>query len=144
MTFSPILGPGIPPFAPSEGPPPRTTFAFFRWAIRGAWWGIAWAVFWSVLVGSLEAISATLLGMIIDGVAATSPADFATDLAPLFVIFAVYYLILRPVIFGMNTAAASIRLEPNLFPLILSRLHRWTIGQAVTFFDNDFAGRIAQ
>ena len=144
MTFSPILGPAIPPFAPSEGPPPQTTLAFFRWAIRGAWWGIAWAVFWSVLVGSLEAISATLLGRIIDGVAATSPANFATDLAPLFVIFAVYYLVLRPVIFGMNTAAASIRLEPNLFPLILSRLHRWTIGQAVTFFDNDFAGRIAQ
>jgi ATP-binding cassette subfamily B protein len=44
----------------------------------------------------------------------------------------------------MNTAAASVRLEPNLFPLILSRIHRWTMGQAVTFFDNDFAGRIAQ
>lgn len=144
MTFSPILGPAIPPFAPSDGPPPGTTLAFFRWAIRGAWSGILWAAFWSVLVGSLEAISATLLGMIIDGVAATSPANFATDLAPLFVVFAVYYLVLRPVIFGMNTAAASIRLEPNLFPLILSRLHRWTIGQAVTFFDNDFAGRIAQ
>jgi ATP-binding cassette subfamily B protein len=28
--------------------------------------------------------------------------------------------------------------------LVLSRLHRWTLGQAVTFFDNDFAGRIAQ
>jgi ATP-binding cassette subfamily B protein len=27
---------------------------------------------------------------------------------------------------------------------VLSRLHRWTLGQAVTFFDNDFAGRIAQ
>jgi ATP-binding cassette subfamily B protein len=44
----------------------------------------------------------------------------------------------------MNTAASSVRLEPNLFPLILSRLHRYTMGQAVTFFDNDFAGRIAQ
>jgi ATP-binding cassette subfamily B protein len=29
-------------------------------------------------------------------------------------------------------------------PLVLSRLHRWTMGHAVTFFDNDFAGRIAQ
>jgi ATP-binding cassette subfamily B protein len=29
-------------------------------------------------------------------------------------------------------------------PLVLSRLHRFTLGQAVTFFDNDFAGRIAQ
>ena len=33
---------------------------------------------------------------------------------------------------------------PNVLPLVLSRLHRWTLGQAVTFFDNDFAGRIAQ
>ena len=47
-------------------------------------------------------------------------------------------------LFGINTSATSITIEPNLFPLILSRMHRWTIGQAVTFFDNDFAGRIAQ
>ena len=67
-----------------------------------------------------------------------------TDLGPLVAVFALYYLIIRPAAFGMNTAAASIRLEPNLFPLILSRMHRWTMGQAVTFFDNDFAGRIAQ
>jgi ATP-binding cassette subfamily B protein len=32
---------------------------------------------------------------------------------------------------------------PNVYPLVQSRLHRWTMGQAVTFFDNDFAGRIA-
>ena len=144
MSLSPILGPMIPPFAVAEGGPPAKTWAFFRWALRGAWWGIAWASFWSVLVGSLEAISATLLGRIVDGVAATDPTRIATDLAPLFAIFALYYLVVRPVIFGMNTAAASIRLEPNLFPLILSRMHRWTMGQAVTFFDNDFAGRIAQ
>jgi ATP-binding cassette, subfamily B, bacterial len=31
-----------------------------------------------------------------------------------------------------------------VLPLVLSRLHRWTMGHAVTFFDNDFAGRIAQ
>ena len=40
--------------------------------------------------------------------------------------------------------SSSIVVEPNLFPLILSRIHRWTLGQPVTFFDNDFAGRIAQ
>ena len=34
--------------------------------------------------------------------------------------------------------------SPNIFNLILSRLHRWTLGQSVTFFENDFAGRIAQ
>ncbi len=144
MSFSPILGPDIPAFARADTAPPPRVWAFFGWALQGAWAGIIWASFWSVLVGSLEAISATLLGRIIDGVAATNPAHIVADLGPLFAVFAVYYLLVRPVIFGMNTAAASIRLEPNLFPLILSRLHRWTIGQAVTFFDNDFAGRIAQ
>ena len=144
MRMSPILGPRIPPFAVAEGGPPTRTWAFFRWALRGAWWGIAWAALWSVVVGSFEAVSATLLGRIIDGVAATTPSRLLTDLGPLVAIFAIYYLIIRPAAFGMNTAAAAIRLEPNLFPLILSRMHRWTMGQAVTFFDNDFAGRIAQ
>jgi ATP-binding cassette subfamily B protein len=144
VSFSPILGPEIPAFQRADTAPPPKVWAFFGWALKGAWKGIIWASFWSVLVGSLEAISATLLGRIIDAVAGTTPATIVTDLGPLFAVFAVYYLIVRPVIFGMNTAAASIRLEPNLFPLILSRIHRWTIGQAVTFFDNDFAGRIAQ
>ncbi len=144
MTFSPILGPQIPPFAPAVTAPPQTTFAFFRWALRGAWAGITWASFWSVAVGSLEAVSATFLGMIIDAVANSNKDTIFIDHGALLAGFAIYYLILRPVLFGMNTAAASVRLEPNLFPLILSRLHRYTIGQAVTFFDNDFAGRIAQ
>ena len=77
-------------------------------------------------------------------VAGADPAHMLRDLGLLIGAFCAYYLVVRPLILGMNTAAASIRLEPNLFPLILSRLHRWTIGQAVTFFDNDFAGRIAQ
>lgn len=144
MTFSPILGPQIPPFAPAVTVPPQTTFAFFRWALRGAWAGITWASFWSVAVGSLEAVSATFLGLIIDAIANADRASVFVDHGALLAGFAIYYLIIRPALFGMNTAAASVRLEPNLFPLILSRLHRYTIGQAVTFFDNDFAGRIAQ
>lgn len=144
MGFSPVLGPEIPPFARAESPPPGRVWPFFRWALRGAWRGIAWAAFWSVLVGSFEAISATLLGLIIDNLAGTEPSRLWQDLGLLFGLFAFYYIVARPVVFGLNTAAAAIRLEPNLFPLILSRLHRYTIGQAVTFFDNDFAGRIAQ
>ncbi|MFV2038114.1 MAG: ABC transporter ATP-binding protein, partial [Paracoccaceae bacterium] len=46
--------------------------------------------------------------------------------------------------FGVSAAANGIVVGPNVTPLVLSRLHRWTLQQAVTFFDNDFAGRIAQ
>ncbi len=144
MSFSPIFGPEIPPFEPAKTPPPQSMPRFFVWALRGAWAGIIWATFWSVMVGSLEAVTATFLGRIVDTLAVANPATALVDQAWLLIAFAAYYLILRPFLFGMNTAAASVRLEPNLFPLILSRLHRYTMGQAVTFFDNDFAGRIAQ
>jgi ATP-binding cassette subfamily B protein len=140
-----ILGPEIPPFAPAATPPPQRLWPFMAWSLKGAWAGIIWAAFWSAAAGSFEAISATILGHIVDA-AATAP-DVATAVSDHWLLgafFLGFYLFLRPLVLGLNTAAASIRLEPNIFPLILSRLHRYTIGQAVTFFDNDFAGRIAQ
>jgi ATP-binding cassette subfamily B protein len=139
-----ILGPNIAPFRPASSTPPQTTWAFFRWAVEGAWPGILWATFWSAAAGSLEAISATILGRVVDAANTTAPEAVFRDHFWLFALFLGFYLILRPTVFGISTSATSITLEPNLFPLILSRIHRWTIGQAVTFFDNDFAGRIAQ
>jgi ATP-binding cassette, subfamily B, bacterial len=144
MSFSPLLGPDIPPFAPADSTPPPSLPRFFKWALRGAGWGIAWATFWSFMVGGLEAVTATFLGLIVDRLSSANPATAIADHALLLLAFALYYLMLRPFLFCMNPAAASVRIEPNIFPLILSRLHRYTMGQAVTFFDNDFAGRIAQ
>ncbi len=136
--------PTIKPFRPAASSPPTTTWRFFRWAVQGAWPGILWATFWSAASGSMEAISATLLGDVIDVANSANPATVFSDHLWLFVGFVGLYLVARPLIFGLTTHAASIIVEPNLFPLILSRMHRWTLGQAVTFFDNDFAGRIAQ
>lgn len=136
--------PTIRPFRPASTNPPTTTWKFFLWAVQGAWPGILWATFWSAASGSMEAISATLLGDVIDVANSANPATVFSDHIWLFVGFVGLYLIARPLVFGLTTHAASIIVEPNLFPLILSRMHRWTLGQAVTFFDNDFAGRIAQ
>ncbi len=138
------FGPTIEPFRPAQSNPPASTWKFFRWALQGAWPGIIWAAFWSACAGSLEAISATILGDVIDAANTANPANVLTDHLWLVVVFIGFYLVARPLIFGINTHATAIIVEPNLFPLILSRINRWTMGQAVTFFDNDFAGRIAQ
>ena len=139
------LGPKLHPFALAETAPPQTLWAFIRWAVSGAWPAIIWSAFWSAMAGSLEAISATILGRVVDvAVNASDPAAALSAHWQLGLFFVLFYLVLRPGVFGLNAAASSIRIEPNLFPLILSRVHRWTMGQAVTFFDNDFAGRIAQ
>lgn len=139
-----MIGPSIKPFSPASTNPPQTMQAFFGWALKGAWPAVLWAAAWSALAGSMEAVSAVILGRVIDAANGANPATVFTDHWLLFALFTAFYLVLRPVVFGLNTQATSVTVEPNLFPLILSRLHRWTIGQSVTFFDNDFAGRIAQ
>ena len=44
----------------------------------------------------------------------------------------------------LSAALNGIAMVPNLFPLTFIRLHRHTLGQSVKFFDDDFAGRLAQ
>ncbi|WP_050524482.1 ABC transporter ATP-binding protein [Pseudorhodobacter wandonensis] len=144
MSFVTRIGGLIEAFRPADGPPPQNLGAFFRWCLNGSWPMLWVAGVISAIAGAMEVVSALLLGWVIDA-ALTSGADvfFSKNFWLLFG-FIGFYLILRPLAFAASAASNSIIVGPNVLPLVLSRLHRWTLGQAVTFFDNDFAGRIAQ
>jgi len=138
------LGGWIDAFRPADGAPPQQLWPFMRWSLKGSWpmlW-VAGAV--SCVTGSLEVVSALILGWVIDAALESGPEVFLTEQFWLLISFVGFYMILRPLAFGVAAATNSIMVGPNVLPLVLSRLHRWTLGQAVTFFDNDFAGRIAQ
>ncbi len=134
----------IDAFRPAEGAPPQQLGAFFRWCLKGAWLPLWVAGAISAIAGSMEVVSALILGWVIDAALASNPLTFFTDHIVLLAWFLGFYLLLRPLAFAASAASNSIIVGPNVMPLVLSRLHRWTLGQAVTFFDNDFAGRIAQ
>ncbi|WP_415184473.1 ABC transporter ATP-binding protein [Phaeovulum sp.] len=134
----------IDAFRPADGPPPQLLGAFFRWCLKGAWPALWLAGGLSALAGSMEVVSALLLGWVIDAALASTPARVFADNWSLMAGFAAFYLIARPLVFGLSSASLNMLINPNVMPLVLSRLHRWTMGHAVTFFDNDFAGRIAQ
>ncbi len=131
-------------FRPAEGPPPQTLLAFFRWALSGTY-PVLWAAgLISAAAGTLEVCTALLLGYVIDTALTSNPETyFSTNW---FVVAGVlaFFLVARPLFFGLSSMANSVVVLPNVNPLVLTRLHRWTLGQSVTFFDNDFAGRIAQ
>ena len=131
-------------FQPASGPPPRTMFAFFRWALSGSWFVLWVAFFFSALAGILEVLTALLLGSLIDRAVDASPTNFFNNQLFFVIIFISFFIIIRPIAFGVASAANAVFVTPNINPLTLSRLHRWTMGQSVTFFDDDFAGRIAQ
>ncbi|RJL06531.1 ABC transporter ATP-binding protein [Paracoccus aestuarii] len=144
MSLHTRFGRMVDAFRPAEGAPPRSLWSFFRWCLSGAWPGLGFAAFASALGGVADVVSALLLGMVVDAVASSAPRTFWAQNWGLVALFAGFFLILRPAIFGLSTASSNVIIGPNILPLVLSRLHRWTMGHAVTFFDNDFAGRLAQ
>ena len=135
----------IKPFLHADGPPPDKMGGFLRWCLSGAWPVISLAALFSALAGAMEAGTALILGMVVDATVASGPDTiFAGQNLAIMLGAVAFFLILRPLLFGLSSASNSILVQPNINPLVLSRLHRWTLGQSVTFFDDDFAGRIAQ
>ncbi|MEC9196426.1 MAG: ABC transporter ATP-binding protein [Pseudomonadota bacterium] len=133
----------IDAFKPADGPPPQTLWPFLRWAMAGAWPAVIGAFTLSALAGATEAGSALVLGLLVDA-AGTSMDVFDAGHMAVLVGAVAFFILLRPLTFGLSAAANSVIIQPNVNPLVLSRLNRWTLGQEVSFFDDDFAGRLAQ
>ena len=130
--------------APADGPPPITLRGFFYWSLSGSFKVLALSGFTSILTGITEVSAVLMLGMLVDAALASSSQSPLGDQVWLFGAGVVFFLVLRPIFFGIFSFMQTNVVTPNVSNLVLSRLHRWTLGQSVQFFDNDFAGRIAQ
>lgn len=133
----------IEPFRAAEGAPPREFWPFLRWSLEGAGAQMKIAVIASISVGITTIVGFYLIGWLIDQAQATGPGFLATQ-GWTIALLAVFYLLIWPASLVANAAFNSVTLGPNLYALVLSRLQKHTLGQSLTFFDNDFAGRIAQ
>ncbi len=132
------------PYAPADGPPPDRLWPFMRWLIRGtgpAVWGLLAA---TVLLGASEAYVAVAIGWVVDRAAETGPETlFGPDLPWLLCILA-FFLLLRPGLIALTSGFISRSLYGGLYHLGVWRLHGHTLGQAMSYFEDDYAGRIAQ
>ncbi|MCA0846302.1 ABC transporter ATP-binding protein [Salipiger thiooxidans] len=140
MSFSDI----IDPFSRAETPPPQTLGRFVLWALKGAWPVLIPAGILSALGGAFEVLTAKLLGDVIDRTLESDATTVFSAHWPFLLFCAVFFIAVRPGIAGLSAYIQSVVMQPNVFNLILSRVHRYTLGHSVTFFDNDFAGRISQ
>jgi ATP-binding cassette subfamily B protein len=134
----------IDAFARAEGPPPDRLWQFIGWALKGAFPAIGFGLAVSICVGLTEVGPAAIVGWLIDLAQARGPVGLFAESWPLLAGAVVFFLVLRPLLLGLNSALNALTLGPNLYPLVLSRLNRHTLGQSLSFFDDDFAGRIAQ
>ncbi len=144
MTLTALLTRLIDPYAEADGPPPDAFWPFARWALAGAGRAIFWSAVIVAAAAMIEVASAWFTGWAIDRAQAAGAGSFWQPFGAVVVVGALFFLVLRPIVFAGDAVGTSILIGPHLFPLILSRVNRYTLGHSMRFFEDDFAGRIAQ
>jgi len=128
----------------SMSPPPQELWRFIIWSCGGTWKFIFFGAAASTLAGSFEMITTIALGWVVDAAQADNGRSLFFSANKILLLFCILiFIFLRPLSFCLSALFQAI-LGPKILNMTLLKLHKWTLGQSVSFFDNDFAGRIAQ
>jgi len=134
----------IDPFASQRlDQPPRALGAFY-WRYAGQAWSLlaatmATAAFSAVIGAALFAY----VGVLVDRTQqAASPAGFFADNAGLLAWIGLL-LVVGPLLHGFHALLTHQALVPAFTNLIRWQTHRYVLRQSLAFYQNDFAGRIA-
>ncbi len=135
----------ISPFRRASIDQPPANLVGFFWHYCRQIWGTLVVV---VLVGSLAALIEvalfTFLGRIVDMArAAETPGEFFAEHGTTLLIMAAFAILLRPFMFFAHMTLINQSLIPSFTNLIRWQAHRYLLRQSPSFFQDDFAGRIA-
>ena len=96
----------------------------------------------SVVVASVELGLIWVMGWVID-ILAGDPAEVWDSYGTVLIVLALFILIVRPLVQALDVLLLNNTILPNFGTLIRWRSHRHVLRQSVGWFENDFAGRIA-
>ncbi len=138
--------PSIDPFASDRlDQPPRGLLAFYRRFVDQIW---PWFAGLALIGGSLSIINAAMfayVGVVIDHMeTATGPAGFLESNLNLLIWLTVLVLVIIPILVALHVAVLHLSISPAFNSLIRWQTHRYLLRQSVGFFQDDFAGRLAQ
>ncbi len=97
----------------------------------------------SIIVAAIEVGLIAYLGRVVDLMLGADRSAFWSDHGTELLLVGLFVLILRPLIQAADAALLNNAIMPNFGTLIRWRAHRHVLRQSVGWFENDFAGRIA-
>ncbi|MBA6340936.1 ABC transporter ATP-binding protein [Colwellia sp. MB02u-10] len=130
---------------PQEEPtqPPNTLYAFCRHYTRG--FGLP-LIIMSVLTAVLAILEVSLfgfMGQLVDLLVTKNPQTLWQDEGTTFITMSVMVLVVIPVIVWLHSSIVHQTLLGNYPMAIRWQAHRYLLKQSVSFYQDDFAGRIA-
>ncbi|WP_300516388.1 ABC transporter ATP-binding protein [Aliiroseovarius sp.] len=134
----------VDPFAPHAGDtPPATLWAYLRTHFGPFRKYMIWMALTGVLVAVMETGIIFYSGRVIDLMGGAQPAAFWSVHGLELALAAGFILFLRPVMIGINHLLLEQTLAGNMQEQVRWRAHRHLLGQSLSFFQNDFAGRLS-
>lgn len=127
---------------PEKDVPPRQLFRFMADYAKPFHKIFVVAAVLSVVIAAIEIGLIFYMGRIVD-LLNGEPAQVWQDHRTEFVALAAFILILRPLIQMVDVLILNNSILPNFGTLIRWRAHKHVLRQSVGWFENDFAGRIA-
>ncbi len=97
----------------------------------------------SIIVAFVEIFMISYIGRIVDVLSSSDPSRFWPDHGTEVMLVALFILILRPLFQIIDVGLLNNGILPNFGTMIRWRAHRHVLRQSVEWFENDFAGRIA-
>jgi len=129
--------------APTETPPTKV-LAFYIYYLRQVWPTFAVLLVVGLIGALIEVALFRYLSTIIDMAQGTPNVNFFSDHALELTWMAVVALVLRPIFIGLHDLLVHQAISPGMTSMIRWQNHNYVLKQSMNFFQNDFAGRIAQ
>ncbi|PPC93841.1 MAG: multidrug ABC transporter ATP-binding protein [Methylotenera sp.] len=122
--------------------PPQALWPFVWASTQGSRLFIAVMTIFTALIGAFEAVLFAIMGKVVDWLSKSSPDLFwANEQKHLLLLAGL--LLLSPILIGVQTLIKHQTLAGN-FPMRLRwNFHRLMLGQSMSFYQDEFAGRVA-
>ena len=138
--FEKLVNP-FPPAAPGRSP--RSVYQFCRHHARGLEPFLLLMALLSTLIAVVEVYLFDLMGQLVDLLASASPDTLGAGDGKELLWVALAVLLVYPLLVGLQSLLLHQTLMGN-FPMIVRWMtHRYLLRQSLTFFQDEFAGRIA-
>lgn len=128
---------------PQQDRPPRHLWPFL-WNYSQPFKGLfAVTAIMSIVVATVEIGLIWYMGRVVDVLTEGEPTTIWSEYGLEFALAAGFILLIRPVLQGLDVALLNNAILPQFSALVRWRAHKQVLRQSVGFFENDFAGRIA-
>jgi ATP-binding cassette subfamily B multidrug efflux pump len=128
---------------PAEGMPPATVWRFYAFYLRQVWPVFAAAIVVGFGVAIVEVSLFGFIGSVVDMTRGVPGAAFFHQHGRTLLWMGAVALLARPVLNSLHDLLVNQAIVPSLTNRIRWQNHRYVIRQSLGFFQNDYAGRIA-